>query len=387
MPQVVSTIATRLNLTLEFVPNFQPGEWGVELPDGGGWTGMINMTMEEEVDVAAAGFSRNVQRDGVVDFSVTVVGIETQLYTRRNSRNRLSLINYLYEFDRRSWILILLTVVCLMLAFCSFAKMLNWRRRDGPGDRSSPVIVLRNLLYQGGSFKSGRMSLRLLLLVNLMFASVVVLSYRSCMNAFLTVTVPVIDVKNLDEVEDKGKRLTFWRGSATEAMLANAAPESAEWRLYQTFRQDDRGQTSSYEEGIQNVLDHHEYALLAEEVLLPPYPCEVVQVPKYVFGSFQLCLVFPRGSLLLGPFNREILRMKQEGVIDRLVSFHLGTRAAEQQDCGALSRGVTSLTFDHVFAPFGLLALGLLAALALGAGERLLCHRRSSPTEDRSLPP
>ncbi len=360
--QVITIVAQRLNLTLEFVPN-ETGSWGKRLPDGS-WTGMINMTIEREADIVTAGFYTNTERAKVVDLSVGVFSLDSQLFTRRDSRSKVSLINYFHEFSTRNWILIAATATCLMFALYASTRILGPKGRS----RVHSVIVLRNLLYQGGSFHSKRLSMRSLLFVNLLFASVIALSYRSCMNSFLTITIPVLAVKSMEDAAEKGYKLTFWGGGATEQQLENSPAGSAEQKLYQRSTGDDNARKHSYKDLIANMVRYEDYVLISEASALPKLPCEIVQVPKYVFITSSVVFVFAKGSALTGPFNREIIRLKQQGVVDRLVARYFEETPRDECEVAGTA---TSLGFVHVFAPFGMLAIGLTLALGLGLIERM----------------
>ena len=336
---------------------------------------MMRQVIDEEVDLAVPGFYVTPEREKHADMSIGIFNVETHLFVHRLSKNKISLINYLYEYSLVNWLLILATSACLILAIYVFTSVL---RLD---DKRLPyTAVMKGLLYQGTSYNARRLSMRVLLLVNLLFCSVVVLSYRSCMNSFLAITLPVLELRNLEEAEAKGRRLTYWGGGATEGLLASSVEGTPTQKLYLASLEDDEARTGSYKEGIDALLRDEDRVLVAEGQLIKDYPCSLAQVPRYVFYTWQVALVFPKGSPLAGPFNREILRMKQLGVIDRLLSaYNVNGRGADKKaaECH-FSGSATSLSFDHVFAPFGMLVLGALASLASVLVERFLLRKRGA---------
>ena len=279
----------------------------------GSWTGMMNMTAEGSVDVTVAGFVWAVERKDAVDFSDGIVTTHTSLYISSDIyRDRLSINNFMYEFGLRTWLAILATAVATALVY--FVSIVVTRPR-GFGFSDATSVVLRSLISRGTTtFKPSRISTRILLLSNLIFALVVVQSYRSCMNAFLAITVPSSNVKNLEDVEQTGRRLTFWAGSGMELYLQRAPPGSTLSKLYYRSIADERAAFTSYEQGFRNVLDDRDYVMVGDDQLVNPYPCEVTKVSKYIFTSTKIYFIFPRGSSLVKPFNYEIVRMKQHGV-------------------------------------------------------------------------
>ena len=86
--------------------------------------------------------------------------------------------------------------------------------------------------------------------------------------------------------------------------------------------------------------------------------------------------MFPPGSPLVAPFDRAILAMKQDGLVDRLARVYLQDGGAACSSsagvaAGVAVGGVTSLSLEHVLAPFGVLALGSVLAVAAGMSERM----------------
>ena len=359
---MVSMIAAKLNISLHFVPNRDPGIWGFRNADGN-WNGMVKMLIEEEADMSAAGFYRDLDRAEIIDFSITVTYTHDNLFVRRMESNRLSLANYFYEFTTWNWLLILLTCSAVVLGF---VILLRHAKISNTGTLALS-IVLRGMLYKGTAFHEKRLSIRMLLFAHLVFVTIIVISYRSCMNGFLTVSKPVLNVRNLEDVEANDMKITFWSGGPLEAEFLRADASSTQGKLYQKFKKDKQAHVYNYEGVLQNILDNEKYVGIAPSRLLHWYPCEVLQVPNFVYRRAAVSLAFLKGSKFLAPFNREIMKMKQEGIIDRLVSWHLHT--ASRDECEVLGNA-TSLTFDHVFTPFAILLLGVLLSLMAGAFEK-----------------
>ncbi len=354
--RVAMMIATRLNLTIQFVPNANPGIWALR-NENGSWKGMINMVSTGEVDMSASGFFLTSDRGEEVDFSFSLIDSDDNLFIKRIHSNRLSLFNYFCEFTRWNWLLILVTGLTMTLAFVVVLKFL---RISGPSTVASS-IVLRGLLYKGTSFEERRMSVRILTLVHLLFVTVIVLSYRSCMNGFLAISQPVLDVRNLNDVEKSGKKIAIWGGGAVEEKFSRADVNSLEGRLYQEFVDDEKAHANSYEEVMQIILDDGNYVGIVPPKLLTWYPCGIVQVPGFLFRKSQVSFIFTKGSKFLRPFNKEIVKLKEDGVIDRLMLQYLYRSSREECDFSRTS--TTSLTFDHVFTPFAILGLGVLSSL------------------------
>ncbi len=89
-----------------------------------------------------------------------------------------------------------------------------------------------------------------------------------------------------------------------------------------------------------------------------------------MFKRWLICFTFTRGSILVKYFNEEILKLRQEGILHLLSERYFHRDGDSGQDC-SLSRTSVSLTFDHVFTPFSLLAMGLFTGIFFGIVEKL----------------
>ncbi len=76
----------------------------------------------------------------------------------------------------------------------------------------------------------------------------------------------------------------------------------------------------SYESGLELVAKQ-DYVLLAGEEsirVLPEFTCDIALVDNFVFDIKKVAMPFRPGSHLKSAFSTEILKLKSQGILDRL---------------------------------------------------------------------
>ncbi len=383
MHDVFDVILTRLELTPVYVRNVDPGVWG-RTDENGSWIGMIGMIQREEADISPSAFSPTAERMKVVDFSVDVFNTKYVLFSRRSTGAKISWENYFHEFDRWIWLGILLTGGMLVPAL-----VLVMGHGDGMRARwaFAGSLVLRAFIFKGTDLgrrhSSPRLSWKMTLMVTFSFATVLFVSYRSSLNAFLAVVNPADGIKDLEDVLSDTSGLTYWEGGKIDAYFASQPGETTIGKLYRQYDSDERARITSYVDGIENVVDG-DYVLVGEEEAikaLPTYSCKMVMVRDFRFMQGPNSFPIRVGSAgLRDAVNREVLNLLSQGIVDRLRAVHFHSHVSES-DCRH-SR-VDSLGFENVFTPFAAVLLGVAGGAAVllleGVAKRAA---GSSPTDE-----
>ena len=103
---------------------------------------------------------------------------------------------------------------------------------------------------------------------------------------------------------------------------------------------------------------------------------QTFQVPGYTFSYKPLAFILGKNSPHTAAVNAEILKLKNEGVVDRMIGKYLegsngGHDDASKRQCAKGRGRVFSLGFANVATPFALLAAGAAAAAAVTLVERV----------------
>ncbi len=357
---VLHIIASRLKLEIEFIKNRDPGIWGT-MDENRTWTGLLGMIHRGEADLSPSGFSPTSERGIFFDFSVEVISMKYSLFTRRPTGTRVSLQNYFWEFDRYIWASIAAVSFFLIIGFFFLLHTLG----DSQSISKATAVVLRALLYKGTLIPATTASLKIMMLTIFALSTVLTVSYRGCLNAFLAVVVPSVRIKTFNDVLEHTSGLALWPGSQLENIFEASEQGSAEKKLYNQWQSDEKGRILSYESGLHQVIQD-DYVLLGEEEsirVLPEFSCDIVLVEGFQFKTIALAIPFAPGSHLKSAFTKEILKLHTQGIVERLFNWYFTRHMRKEVDC--LEAHVDGLGFANVFTPFACLAVGALGGVAI----------------------
>ncbi len=207
-----------------------------------------------------------------------------------------------------------------------------------------------------------------MILTTFVLSTVLTVSYRGCLNSFLAVILPAVRIKTFQDVLDQTSGLVFWPGGQLEATFEASEPDSTEKKLYNQWLHDEDGKVKNYAAGLAQV-SNKDYVLIAEEEtirVLPEFACDIVLVEGFHFKASPIAIPFAPGSHLRSAFTTEILKLQNQGVVDRLYVWYFTRRMRKEADCEIRASG---LGFANVFTPFACLATGVLVGSGLLALE------------------
>ncbi len=315
MHDLLEVIGIRLNLSIKFVNNTEPGVWGAigSASDPLQVSGMLGMVHRGEADMAAAGFSTSPERMAVSEFSVNVFSMRFVLFAKRYQGSKINPQNYLWEFDRYIWAGIAITSAFLSIGL-TFAVHLDQRKKKNvfPNGFFAVTVMLRALVNKGtAGLNLKTKSAKALLMILFTFSTILMISYRSCLNAFLTVVIPAERVKNFEDVLDKTAGLTYWPGGTTDSLMKASDKNSAAGKLYEQFQKDEKAHLSSYQRGFENVIEDNYVLLAASDAVManPLYSCELAPVKNFLFTQSPITFLMQKGSRFTKLFNTEILNL------------------------------------------------------------------------------
>ncbi len=363
---VLLIIVGRLGLQLELVMNNEPGHWGTSSSNSSYWRGMVGMVQRGEVDGCTAGTAITIERSSVVDFTFSSLQISVDLLARYPNSEQVSWENYLLEFDLATWVCIVTTSFVLVLVL---ALVLSGGFRVSLETWSlAGSIVIRALLLKGTEVNKTTLSVKSAFLCALLFSTVILTCYRSSMNAFLAVIKPTM-MSNLEDVLDYSEGLTLWSPSLLEYGLSTMAPDSTLGKLYSKFRRDPRAGYTDYITGL-NKVKQHNYVMAESYQLvrsLPEYDCDVYKLDVPFFYDSHISFFFAKNSPYVPLFNQEIIKLKNQGVLERIVLRYLPGEAKGKK----CAERVTALGMVSVFTPFLLVIFGIIAGVFLSILERM----------------
>nr|XP_053630937.1 glutamate receptor ionotropic, kainate 5-like [Cherax quadricarinatus] len=368
---ILTTLANTLNfrVKLRILPP-DTAQFGVDKGDGN-YSGLVGALQTWEADVALAGFSLTRERYQVMDFSEPIDYTGMRLYIWSNSsQHMIGWDTYILSFQWGTWLAILVLLGTMAAGF----MVIVWHQRDEDPHFSNGhnvLFILFSCLVQQGSWVLPRTT-RLQAVLCMFWLSCVILyaSYTARLTSVLAVSSTSLPFSSLEEAVNTAEwRIGLLRGTSTIETLQ--VSQGAHYqKLYQDLARNPDLLYSSDVEGIQRVLTQRKYAVFAESATLDYLlrgNCSVVEVPGNHLMDY-LYLGFRKGLPYAPIINRELMKMSDVGVLDRIHQYWWGTPVA----CNSPT-SYTELGFSNILTAFLVLLAGYVVSLLLLVVE--LCCR------------
>ena len=362
-------ICNTLNLKFKLVRNRYPGNWGIRLANGS-WTGMLHMLEHAEADIFIGGASITQDKAAIVDFSLAIGKERYMMFIRTPSNEAVNVANYVNEFGPFIWILVVATWIILIVGVSLHIKFASQSSQNivSVVSTATEIMFKATINKSNGALPSTGLPFRIVFLAAVTFSMILLANYRAQMNAFLSVSIFNFPVNNLQDALDKDFEFSYYKGGVLEETLLSSCPQhGAMYKVHQkNLLANPEAQNLTVAEKIQNVIKKNHIVLEVYDYMIieKEYPCEVTELPNYELFHFDAVFLFAKGSKYVEAFNRVILQLKQNGILDLLHEMHF---PVPKQDCR--QEPVKSLGFQNVLSPFFVLGLGLVASLLLFMAE------------------
>ena len=282
---------------------------------------MLDMVRRGEVDLAIANISITAEREKEMDFSQPIFESGLQILTLGGGKGAYSLLAAIFSRD-------LITAVAAALALLFMAGMLMWllERRAQPFFDRPPGQALfpsfwwsLNLVVNGGfEERMPRTFLGRIFGVVLVISSLFIVSiFVAKITAVLTVDAIQNNVNSINDLY--GKQVGTIEGSTAAAFLT---------------KRDFRYSAYSGPEPMFAALEAQEIqAIVFDAPILAYYAAKSrgkAQLAGPVFLRENYGIALPSGSALAEPINRSLLRLRENGVYDRLMRKWFGSSGSGQ---------------------------------------------------------
>eukprot|EP00094_Tigriopus_californicus_P009808 TCALIF_09456-PA protein Name:"Similar to glr-1 Glutamate receptor 1 (Caenorhabditis elegans)" AED:0.28 eAED:0.29 QI:0/0/0/0.25/1/1/4/0/401 len=355
-----SSTTTKYFTTNTYVRPDIVGVWGKRLPNGT-WTGMVGDLIAGKVDSIIPGLIRNHDRHLAMDLTMAVVTTQANMFIRNPKTNDISLKAYTSEFTAEIWLSAIFVNLCSILTlFLIFLSLSSTSIPNKAKLSKSLEIVLRGALQKGHSTSTPlrSYSLRLAIWVVLVFEFIVFTSYRSAMNAFLTISVRRLPVNNLQDVIDQDYGMVMWSNGILENAFESSPKMSLMAKAYEYSQT--QGKTTymnNVREGLERVLTGNNvmFEYLASMAFEPEFPCDVAIVDGFPKFNVHISLPLQKNSPLTDVFNYHIHHFLEKGTIDKIIKWNMGLSDLSGLQCREVEEQV-SLGLSNTILPFALMA-------------------------------
>ncbi|MBN3292952.1 GRIA2 protein, partial [Polypterus senegalus] len=375
---------------LSIVPD---GKYGARDPETKIWNGMVGELVYGKADIAVAPLTITLVREEVIDFSKPFMSLGISIMIKKPQKSKPGVFSFLDPLAYEIWMCIVFAYigVSVVLFLVSRFSPYEWHTEeyeDGQiqsnestnefGIFNSLWFSLGAFMQQGCDISPRSLSGRIVGGVWWFFTLIIISSYTANLAAFLTVERMVSPIESAEDLAkqteiaygtlDSGSTKEFFRRS-------KIALFDKMWTYMKSAEPSVFVKTTA--EGVHRVRKSKgKYAYLLEstmnEYIEQRKPCDTMKVGGNL-DSKGYGIATPKGSSLRTPVNLAVLKLSEQGVLDKLKNKWW----YDKGECGAKDSGskekTSALSLSNVAGVFYILVGGLGLAMLVALIE--FCYK------------
>ncbi len=371
-------IAARCNFSFDVVSPADKS-WGEAMDEEGlEFNGVVGMVATGKADISTAGTYATPQRERVLDFTAGFYRDTVTLHVI--DRGRTGLINVDVFFHALGWAAWCGVAAFLaLIATCFFAEarvgtalLHSSEDSESFGVLNSVALAGMMLLQRDYPIRKLALSTRLIFLIASLFAFFVYSGYTAILTSAMISKPRQFTICSFEEVLEGGYRLAVWESTEPHNVFKLAREGSTKHRLLQelTFYQTSESAVAALSSGRQ--------AVAYESVVTFAGVAGVARMwdfPDVFHASVTFALW--RNSEFLGLFNHHLIKIRQSGLRDKLLSKWFLSESRDDADAGGDETSAEVLGYENLASPFFLLAGGVFLSGAIVLWESIV-RRRST---------
>ncbi|XP_020632392.1 glutamate receptor 2-like isoform X2 [Orbicella faveolata] len=296
----------------------------------GNWNGLIEYIVNKKADVAIGAITISAARELYVDFSKPFMDFKVSLLMQKPKKEDVNLFVFLQPFERDVWLSTIAVVIAItFLIFCldhfspSGYRATAARTGEGDGDElnlfNSLWFAAGSILQQGADNTPRSASGRMLGGAFWFFTLILISTYTANLAAYFTAKNTKSSINSL---EDLAKQKEIKYGVLNGGSLYTFFSQSQVGTYQTMFHTMSTGNTfvNSTKEGVEKVRQGG-FAYLTDGPYLDYYnsrnPCNTMMLENLLEAkSYGIAL--QRNSELTNQFSVAILKLREEGVVEKL---------------------------------------------------------------------
>ncbi|XP_054941755.1 glutamate receptor 2 isoform X3 [Physeter macrocephalus] len=370
------------------------GKYGARDADTKIWNGMVGELVYGKADIAIAPLTITLVREEVIDFSKPFMSLGISIMIKKPQKSKPGVFSFLDPLAYEIWMCIVFAYigVSVVLFLVSRFSPYEWHTEefeDGRETQSSEStnefgifnslwFSLGAFMQQGCDISPRSLSGRIVGGVWWFFTLIIISSYTANLAAFLTVERMVSPIESAEDLSkqteiaygtlDSGSTKEFFRRS-------KIAVFDKMWTYMRSAEPSVFVRTTA--EGVARVRKSKgKYAYLLEstmnEYIEQRKPCDTMKVGGNL-DSKGYGIATPKGSSLRTPVNLAVLKLSEQGVLDKLKNKWW----YDKGECGAKDSGskekTSALSLSNVAGVFYILVGGLGLAMLVALIE--FCYK------------
>ncbi|XP_061440404.1 glutamate receptor 2 isoform X2 [Rhineura floridana] len=370
------------------------GKYGARDAETKIWNGMVGELVYGKADIAIAPLTITLVREEVIDFSKPFMSLGISIMIKKPQKSKPGVFSFLDPLAYEIWMCIVFAYigVSVVLFLVSRFSPYEWHTeefedgRETQSNESTNEFGIFNSLWfslgafmqQGCDISPRSLSGRIVGGVWWFFTLIIISSYTANLAAFLTVERMVSPIESAEDLSkqteiaygtlDSGSTKEFFRRSKIQVF-------DKMWTYMKSAEPSVFVRTTA--EGVARVRKSKgKYAYLLEstmnEYIEQRKPCDTMKVGGNL-DSKGYGIATPKGSTLRTPVNLAVLKLSEQGVLDKLKNKWW----YDKGECGAKDSGskekTSALSLSNVAGVFYILVGGLGLAMLVALIE--FCYK------------
>ncbi|KAM4675288.1 glutamate receptor 1 isoform 1-T1 [Discoglossus pictus] len=397
--ELASEIAKHVgfNYKLEIV---RDGKYGARDSDMKAWNGMVGELVYGRADLAIAPLTITLVREEVIDFSKPFMSLGISIMIKKPQKSKPGVFSFLDPLAYEIWMCIVFAYigVSVVLFLVSRFSPYEWHNeefeegKDQPTtDQSNEFGIFNSLWFSLGAFMQQgcdisprSLSGRIVGGVWWFFTLIIISSYTANLAAFLTVERMVSPIESADDLAKQTEIAygTLDSGSTKEFFKrSKIAVFEKMWTYMRSAEPSVFVKTT--EDGMNRVRKSKgKYAYLLEstmnEYIEQRKPCDTMKVGGNL-DSKGYGIATPKGSPLRNPVNLAVLKLNEQGLLDKLKNKWWYDKGECGSGGGDSKDKTSALSLSNVAGVFYILIGGLGLAMLVALIE--FCYKSRSESK------
>ncbi|XP_068885241.1 glutamate receptor 1 isoform X5 [Aphelocoma coerulescens] len=376
------------------------GKYGARDPDTKTWNGMVGELVYGRADVAVAPLTITLVREEVIDFSKPFMSLGISIMIKKPQKSKPGVFSFLDPLAYEIWMCIVFAYigVSVVLFLVSRFSPYEWHTeefeegRDQPAnDQTNEFGIFNSLWFSLGAFMQQgcdisprSLSGRIVGGVWWFFTLIIISSYTANLAAFLTVERMVSPIESAEDLAKQTEIAygTLEAGSTKEFFRrSKIAVFEKMWTYMKSAEPSVFVRTT--EEGMIRVRKSKgKYAYLLEstmnEYIEQRKPCDTMKVGGNL-DSKGYGIATPKGSALRNPVNLAVLKLNEQGLLDKLKNKWWYDKGECGSGGGDSKDKTSALSLNNVAGVFYILIGGLGLAMLVALIE--FCYKSRSESK------
>ncbi|XP_016049919.1 glutamate receptor 1 isoform X4 [Erinaceus europaeus] len=376
------------------------GKYGARDPDTKAWNGMVGELVYGRADVAVAPLTITLVREEVIDFSKPFMSLGISIMIKKPQKSKPGVFSFLDPLAYEIWMCIVFAYigVSVVLFLVSRFSPYEWHseefeegRDQTASDQSNEFGIFNSLWFSLGAFMQQgcdisprSLSGRIVGGVWWFFTLIIISSYTANLAAFLTVERMVSPIESAEDLAKQTEIAygTLEAGSTKEFFRrSKIAVFEKMWTYMKSAEPSVFVRTT--EEGMIRVRKSKgKYAYLLEstmnEYIEQRKPCDTMKVGGNL-DSKGYGIATPKGSALRNPVNLAVLKLNEQGLLDKLKNKWWYDKGECGSGGGDSKDKTSALSLSNVAGVFYILIGGLGLAMLVALIE--FCYKSRSESK------